>query len=144
MHQCRYHMVTDIHIDSFPFGGSTSMLESMMFGSVGLAFCPWTNPYRYVGCIEPGDYGQQFDIPKSITQSDIVARTGPILACRTIQAFQTVLNYLITNPKGLESYQNYSQSAIGLHTGVEWANAMELAFDKILQLPKRNRASTFA
>ena len=136
-------MVTDIHIDSFPHTGATSMLESMMFGSVGLGFCPWTDPYRYVTCSEPGDYGKQVDIPMSVTQSRKATRTGPILACRTVKVFQTVLTYLITNPKGLESYQKYSQSAIGLHTGVEWANAMELVFEKILQLPKRDRASLF-
>ena len=116
------------------------MLESMMFGSVGLGFCPWTDPYRYVACTEPGDFGQQIDINVSVTQSRKVARTGPILACRTVKAFQIVLTYLIINPKSLESYQKYSQSAIGLHTGVEWANAVELAFENIIQLPKRNRA----
>lgn len=133
-----YHIAADIHIDSFPFASLTSMLESLIAGSVGFGFCPWAHEHDLIFCAEPVDYGYPLD--DSGSKSDVKFVNHAVLSCKTTLDYTTTLNNLLSNPKLLKSFQHVTKRAMVKHTGVGWATAMYKVFEKIMSLPRLPRS----
>lgn len=146
----------------------------MIGGSICIGYSPWTDTLKYIACLEPIDYGYQYEqdiatIPiykqlntnnnnnnsynstnndnnsnndndnDSTNNNKKTLKIGPLLTCRTANAFQTVLNHLLTNSSALQAYQEFTKQSTCLHTGNDWAYAMENVFNEVLQLPRRDR-----